>query len=196
MATLSELSYWHQKYLPVSSLNENTFLRLIRWHEKKSIRRNCISRLDIHSSLNGIPAYAFRLDWMLKFLTLDTFSDMRSLIQQLENSKYSTILYVFSNSSRIEDDNQQPAGESPRFGDFFGYCDIIASQLSSLYNKNIVFWPCPNMKVSVMTSWSKSNLVCSQISFRTESNFNWRKHRVETKKKPSGLSRFLSEKQN
>lgn len=70
---------------------------------------------------------------------------MRSLIQQLENSKYSTIVYVFSNNSKISDDKD---AENQRFGDFFGYCDVISTEFSMLYNKNIIFWPCPKMKVS------------------------------------------------
>jgi hypothetical protein len=29
-----------------------------------------------------------------------------------------------------------------------GYCDVMAKELSNLYNKTIYFWPCPKMKVS------------------------------------------------
>lgn len=82
---------------------------------------------------------------------------MRSLIQQLENSKYSTILYVFSNNSRAEDEAQPASSDGHRLDDFFGFCDVVASQLSSLYNKNIILWPCPKMKVSVKSSGFKLN---------------------------------------
>lgn len=74
---------------------------------------------------------------------------MRSLIQQLENSKYSTIVYVLSHSSKTEDDSQVKDVESQRLGEFSGYCDVIASEFSILYNKNIIFWPCSKMKVSL-----------------------------------------------
>jgi hypothetical protein len=74
---------------------------------------------------------------------------MRSLIQHLENIKYSTIIYVFSNGSRKVEENAVKEPESPqRLGDFFGYCEVLSSELSLLYNKNIIFWPCPKMKVS------------------------------------------------
>lgn len=73
---------------------------------------------------------------------------MKTLIQQLENSKYSTIVYVFNNSSKVGDDISMENAEGQRFGDFFGYCDVIATEFSQLYNKNIIFWPCPKMKVS------------------------------------------------
>jgi hypothetical protein len=104
-------------------------------------------------------------------------SDMRSLIQQLENSKYSTILYVFSNNSRAEDEAQPASSDGHRLGDFFGFCDVVASQLSSLYNKNIILWPCPKMKVSVKSSGFKLNFSAR----KSDSDFNWRaKHRIES----------------
>lgn len=84
---------------------------------------------------------------------------MRTLIQQLENSKYSTIVYVFNNSTKANDEVIVKDEESQRFGDFFGYCDIVASEFSALYHKNIIFWPCPKMKVSeVVTdvSWHRN----------------------------------------
>lgn len=85
----------------------------------------------------------------LKFCRLIIFlADMKSLIQQLENSKYSTIVYVFSNSLKMGDENLIKDAESQRHGDFLGYCDVIAAELSLLYGKNIIFWPCPKMKVS------------------------------------------------
>ena len=73
---------------------------------------------------------------------------MKSLIQQLENTKYSTIVYVLSHNSKLGEDNQIKEGESQQTGDISGYCDVMASELSILYNKNIIFWPCSNMKVS------------------------------------------------
>ena len=75
---------------------------------------------------------------------------MRSLIQQLENVKYSTVIYVFSNSSKkADEDFIKDADASQRIGDFFSYCELLSSELSILYNKNIIFWPCPKMKVSI-----------------------------------------------
>lgn len=82
---------------------------------------------------------------------------MRSLILQLENSKFSTFVYVFSNSSKSGDDKDS---EGQRFSSFSGYCDVIASELSILYNKNIIFWPCPKMKVS------KKSFPVSVIEFK------------------------------
>lgn len=74
---------------------------------------------------------------------------MRSLIQQLENAKYSTIIYVFGNNSRRSDENLLKADDKPqRLGDFFGYCDVLSSELSIIYNKSIIFWPCPKVRVS------------------------------------------------
>lgn len=73
---------------------------------------------------------------------------MKFLIQQLENTKYATIVYVLNHNSKLGDDNQINDVEGQQLGDISGYCDVIASQFSMLYNKTIIFWPCSNMKVS------------------------------------------------
>lgn len=76
---------------------------------------------------------------------------MRSLVQQLERTEYSTIVYMFSNSSTMSDwaaINDTLHIDSQRLENFNGFCDVLATELSSLYRKNIVFWPCPTMMVS------------------------------------------------
>jgi hypothetical protein len=55
---------------------------------------------------------------------------------------------MFSNNSNLEDGNKDVENQQ-NLGDFYGYCDILATKFSVLYNKNIIFWPCPKMKVSV-----------------------------------------------
>ena len=93
------------------------------------------------------------------------FSDLRSLIQQLENSKYSTIIYVLANGTSSITNSQQEEnanivrdyvkGRVPKIFsyDFSGYCDVVSKEFGLLYNKNIIFWPCPKMKVSNLISW-------------------------------------------
>lgn len=51
-------------------------------------------------------------------------------MKYLENTNYSTLIYVLSNN------NTRDAG----------YCDM-AEHLSEAFNKDVLFWPCPRMKV-------------------------------------------------
>lgn len=60
------------------------------------------------------------------------FPGISTLIKRLDALNYSTIFYIFDESvSR----------------DFDGDCDM-AKRLSAAYHKRIIFWPCPQMKVS------------------------------------------------
>jgi hypothetical protein len=57
---------------------------------------------------------------------------------------------MFSNSSKTSDnllDNE----------DFFGFCDEISFEFSTIYNKNVIFWPCPKMMVSSIESLIESS---------------------------------------
>jgi len=126
-----------------------------------ALRNNCTS-FDVHLS---------NLSFFL------SFSDLKSLIQHLENSKYSTIVYVLSNGTKTDQDSI--ATRNQTFSDdFTGYCDIIATDLSLLYNKNVIFWPCPKMKVSLVH--------CNWVSiFHTHTNTNTHTHNA-SQAKPVG----------
>lgn len=128
----------------VDKINVKNTLNSLR-DIKVRLRKFKITSLSYHSST--VPSHFEFLSIFNKFSLFIT--DMRSLIQQLESMKYSTIIYVFSNSSKKVEENLVKEPEIPqRLGDFFGYCEVLSSELSILYNKNIIFWPCPKMKVS------------------------------------------------
>jgi hypothetical protein len=94
---------------------------------------------------------------LINLILTNIVPDMTSIIKQLENSKYSTVLYVLGNSLQIDDDNQLPEyGGDQRFSDISENCDVIAAEYSSLYSKNIIFWPCPKLKVSEMNHRSSA----------------------------------------
>lgn len=80
--------------------------------------------------LNRLIYYTIRLYLNITFDGKFFFAGLSTLVEQLEGTKYSTILYVLNNR------NTKDAG----------YCDM-AQKLSTAYNKSIIFWPCPKMKV-------------------------------------------------
>lgn len=63
---------------------------------------------------------------------LNFFLGISTLIKRLDALNYSTIFYIFDESMSR---------------DFDGDCDM-AERLSVAYHKRIIFWPCPQMKVS------------------------------------------------
>lgn len=77
----------------------------------------------------------------------------------MESSKYSTIINVWYNGSSKESHHDNKLNDLPYLQEttnhhngISGYCDVMSSELASLYNKNIIFWPCPKMKVSIKVS--------------------------------------------
>lgn len=64
-------------------------------------------------------------------LFLSVFLGLSTLVKRLDSLNYSTVYYMFDGNN-IRD---------------FGSCDM-SNQLSIAYRKNVVFWPCPQMKVS------------------------------------------------
>lgn len=54
---------------------------------------------------------------------------------------------VQKNEEEINMENNQSSRNSKSFDT--GFCDIVSVQYSILYNKNVLFWPCPQMKVSL-----------------------------------------------
>lgn len=76
-----------------------------------------------------------------------SLTDIRTLIHHLEHSNFSTLIYVLSNGSREASNSDNPVIDTSRY--VSSYCDVISSELSSLYQRNIIFWPCPRMKVSL-----------------------------------------------
>ncbi|XP_055676626.1 uncharacterized protein LOC129785955 [Lutzomyia longipalpis] len=58
-------------------------------------------------------------------------SGLSALMRYLQNNNYSTLVFVLSNN------NTRDAG----------YCDM-AEQLSVTFNKDVLFWPCPRMKLT------------------------------------------------
>lgn len=97
--------------------------------------------------------------------------DLKTLVKHLENPKYSTVLYVSDGygsrrrnistfvvkSNKKESENEREKEEEeinngsnkmPTTASDTGFCDTISTQYTELYNKNVLFWPCPKMKVS------------------------------------------------
>lgn len=89
----------------------------------------------------------------------------------MENPKYTTVLYVSdgygsgrrSNSTfvvktnrkklekereREEEEINNGSNKMPSITSDTGFCDTISTQYTELYNKRVLFWPCPKMKVS------------------------------------------------
>lgn len=96
------------------------------------------------------------------------FSDLSTLIHHLEHSNYSTLIYVLSSSpsidERISDETYQISYTSQhKRNDMTGYCDVIASEFSAIYKRNVIFWPCPAMKVSLSfdSEAEAANIRCS-----------------------------------
>ncbi|KAG5680911.1 hypothetical protein PVAND_010389 [Polypedilum vanderplanki] len=85
-------------------------------------------------------------DGQVAFTTVS--DDLRTFMKYLENSNYSTIIYALNNRSKlINNDNEIKKSSSlNHLHDISGYCDVISTELSNFYNKNIIFWPCPKMK--------------------------------------------------
>lgn len=84
----------------------------------------------------------FRTHILMWFICI-YFPGISTLIKRLDALNYSTIFYIFD-------------GKNSR--DFDGDCDM-AERLSSAYHKRIIFWPCPQMKVSLNVSkraWKKA----------------------------------------
>lgn len=102
--------------------------------------------------------------WVTKFFFVN-FSDLSTLIHHLETSNYSTLIYVLSSTSideAISDERYQISYTSQhKWNDMTGYCDVIASEFSAIYKRNVIFWPCPAMKVSFDSEEDASNIRCS-----------------------------------
>lgn len=77
------------------------------------------------------PTDCSLVKWYLNPILLSLPAGLSTLLWQAENPKYSTVLYVLSrkNSSDV------------------GLCDMSGS-MSQAFNKTIIIWPCPKMKVS------------------------------------------------
>lgn len=56
---------------------------------------------------------------------------LSALVEFLNKPKYSTIIYVLQGQGSKD----------------FGYCEM-SQQLKNAFNKTVIFWPCPKMKVS------------------------------------------------
>lgn len=48
----------------------------------------------------------------------------------------------------IEEEINNGSNKMPTTPMDTGFCNTISSQYTELYKKNVLFWPCPNMKVS------------------------------------------------
>lgn len=68
----------------------------------------------------------------LHFSFLVLFTGLSTLVKRLDALNYSTVYYMFDGNN---------------IRDFGSNCDM-AHQLSMAYAKQIIFWPCPQMKVS------------------------------------------------
>ncbi|XP_059611066.1 uncharacterized protein LOC132257996 [Phlebotomus argentipes] len=79
---------------------------------------------------------------------------LSALMKYLENNNYSTLVFVLSNN------NTRDAG----------YCDM-AKQFSLTYNKDVLFWPCPRMKLTenFLPSYEIISFVVKSIS----QELNW-----------------------
>lgn len=76
-------------------------------------------------------------------------------MKQLENFEYSTVLFVLDNNNSKD----------------VGYCDM-AKPLSESFNKTIILWPCPQMKVSIASSDGADLFVITRMSFKEVVLFN------------------------
>ncbi|XP_055699296.1 uncharacterized protein LOC129799446 [Phlebotomus papatasi] len=93
-------------------------------------------------------------------------SGLSILMKYLENTNYSTLIYVLNNN------NTRDAG----------YCDM-AEHLSEAFKKDVLFWPCPRMKLTerflpsfeiisfVVTTISKELNWTEAVIFATETNW-------------------------
>lgn len=104
---------------------------------------------------------------------MPSYIDLKTLVKYLENPKYSTVLYVSDGygsgrrgnstfvvrTNKKESENEREKAEEINNGSNkmptttarasdTGFCDTISTQYTELYNKNVLFWPCPKMKVS------------------------------------------------
>lgn len=150
---------WSDSLYSVSHSDDYKFMRKIKQQMMLSALSHTFKYLrlviDVILTFCWMKIEQCRTNFKCYLLLFRLFSDMRSLIQQLESSEYSTIVYMFSNSS-ISSDDLSTINDSFDIGNlrtenFYGFCDVIASELSSLYQKNIIFWPCPRMMVSSPT---------------------------------------------
>lgn len=77
-----------------------------------------------------IPASSYVFPFINKIIFIVT--GLSALVKYLNKPKYSTIIYVLRGQGAKD----------------FGYCGM-SSQLKATFNKTVLFWPCPKMKVSV-----------------------------------------------
>lgn len=77
------------------------------------------------------------------FFSRSEFADLSTLFKRLDSLNYSTVYYMFDGNN-IRD---------------FGNCDM-AHQLSIAYQKTVLFWPCPQMKVSHILHEKECYIFC------------------------------------
>lgn len=69
-----------------------------------------------------------------------SITGLSALVDFLNKPKYSTIIYVLQGQG-LKD---------------FGYCEM-SQKLETAFNKTVIFWPCPKMKVSTIFSFPESS---------------------------------------
>lgn len=103
-------------------------------------------------------------------------ADLKSLIYHLENSNYSTLIYVLSSESIDEPINvnggNNRISHTSQHNDLMGYCDVIATEFSAIYKRNVVFWPCPGMRVSTNKQHMKRLIQFVILVKRSKFNFH------------------------
>lgn len=138
-----ELLFHLHSFFSPKRLSERTFCA---WHMQPADTRTSERRTVLLSSRRNIVLKiclanlcclcgAQQKNYLTSISPSRCISGLSSLIKRLDALDYTSIFYMFNGNNVSE----------------FSNCDL-SQQLSIAYRKNILFWPCPQMKVRAILS--------------------------------------------